>query len=254
MSTRQILTTILTVTVLATAMATTSFAAPEKGGKKCNDGIDNDGDGDIDGADSDCSEGTGSEPACQIDFDAVFDDLGLDGVRSDGKGAYSAFTGSGPGFRLDTNGSQKLERKNDDRKVTIDFSSQPCSGGWFENVGFCEELKGIDMRFDLTTGGLDLCSLPAGGESGSVTLHLGFLAADNSSRVLSYGCLAGEGGPVIGNSAEAAVARIDGTTWYITGQSACLRDGGIFGSIVDGTDDNPLSVPFGLTITAVGAP
>lgn len=52
---------LIALAVLTTAVATPSvvMAAQEKGGKKCTDGIDNDNDGLIDGADPDCGGGDG---------------------------------------------------------------------------------------------------------------------------------------------------------------------------------------------------
>ena len=65
--------------------------------------------------------GDGGGNDCNLEFDALFRDADVtqnspkDGLVSDTGGSYVA--NGGTGFRLDTNGSIKLERKNDTRFV-----------------------------------------------------------------------------------------------------------------------------------------
>ncbi|MDX1382789.1 MAG: hypothetical protein R3190_04040 [Thermoanaerobaculia bacterium] len=250
---------VLAILLLLAFAAGPALAAPEKG-KRCSDGIDNDGDGLVDAADPDCGgddggSGGGGQGKCQIDFVATFADAVDDGVRSDGGGSYPAATGSGPGFRLDTNGKPQLEKPNDDRKVILDFgANQGCAGGWADDLGFCNSSKGINMVFDLTFAPLDLCSLDPGGAAGEVSLHIAFLAADGDRKTLTYGCLAAPEGPPLGTSVPAMVSRESASTWHIAGDTACLRDGGLYDPIVDGTDADPLVMPFLLTIVDTDGP
>lgn len=122
---------------------------------------------------------------CMLDFYATFDDLfdedgqPVDGVRSDGRGTYDAF--GGRGFRLDTNGSQKLERIGDERHVQIDFSVDAvhgCKSGGPQDdytaehaAGFCGPpggMKGVDIRIEHEVQDLDdenpggLCAMQPG--------------------------------------------------------------------------------------------
>ncbi len=76
------------------AYASEAYSGQEKGNKKCNDGIDNDGDGLIDGDDPDCQgdggggQGGGGKKQ-NVPVTVTFRDAGLDGIQSDGLGAYA---------------------------------------------------------------------------------------------------------------------------------------------------------------------
>ena len=76
--------------------------------------------------------------ACDREFEAEFRDRDdpSDGVVSDTLGSYVAFGGTG--FRLDTNGGGKLERKNDTRFIFIDFSA----------AGVCEGYSAAGVWYD----------------------------------------------------------------------------------------------------------
>lgn len=56
-------------TILVLANITVAQGGSEKGNKKCTDGIDNDGDGLIDGDDPDCGEDPGGDPVFMGDLD-----------------------------------------------------------------------------------------------------------------------------------------------------------------------------------------
>ena len=93
---------------------------------------------------------------CKIDFNAVFDDDVIDGVKSvggayfDGEERMMIRTGSGPGFRFDTNGgSQKLEGAGGVRELELIVP-------YFKGSSNSSIFSGVDLRFDLSDGGLDL--------------------------------------------------------------------------------------------------
>lgn len=190
---------------------------------------------------------------CQIGFDLLLDDVSTNKVRSDGLGAYHdgvdrvmVATGSGPGFRFDTNGSQKLEASNDRRRVTLDFSGTAAE----DNVGFAASLRGVDMRFVKSDGGLDLCSLgnpddatDARSNTGQVPIGIRFLTASGDDHGLRYGCTESTG-----PAAEPAlVTRTGAFTWTLESTYACLRNDGVM------LEDN-LTMPFFITITDQNAP
>jgi len=230
---------------------------------------------------------------CMLDFDAEFDDLEEDGVYSDGIDVpYYAFGGTG--LRLDTNGSMKLERSNDTRFVTIDFSKTTDDSGNvldcsrndahspFGAAGFCTEQKGVDMRFEhqvqvLEENGLCLQGL---GEVNARRISMGFLFlqspggllanefkngkqnGDGSTALkLNYGCQ----GPNLlqddlrigqngQNDYRAVVTRVDDYSWRIEGEWACLATN--LGHKLEDAAGNTiyLRMPFGLTIVDVNAP
>lgn len=220
---------------------------------------------------------------CSFDFEASFDDLGGDALRSDEKGSYPAI--GGQGFRLDTNGSQKSERTIDDRRVWIDFSVDPnvdCDTPDANDpsvaAGFCTELKGIDLRFEHQVQELPgLCSLGPD-QSMLMALRVAFLSdpggtlrpifkngRDSSEEQitlnLTYGCLHPnlEQGD-IDPDGRAEVTRVgDANVWRIEATRACLHTN--LGQKLQ--DVNPdtgeletvyLQLPFGLTIVAVDSP
>lgn len=229
--------------------------------------------------------GSVSPSECNYNFEAEFDDLPEDGVTSDEgvtsvDGIYDAI--GGKGFRLDTNGSQKLESRNDSRFVRISFSTampdnSDCLEGDIYNAagaaGFCNELKGVDLRVehqiqDLETIGL--CTMEPGDPPSRLALRLGFQSESGAllqdtfkngkqsgsgtpALSLSYGCLAPnllqediddlENWPL--------VYRIDELTWRIEATRACMHT--THGHKLEDTAGNTiyLEMPFGLTITIV---
>lgn len=250
----------------------------------------------------------GVQPSdCMLDFDAFFDDadnidpetgewLGwLDGVRSDNaydengtlvsnKGPYYAFGGTG--MRLDTNGSQILERKNDTRFLTIDFTANgECDRNNPHNpggaAGFCTELKGVDMRFEHQVQELEengLCLLEPGE---SMRISVGILFEQSSGPALlsnefkngkqngdgiadirlNYGCQAPRLlqsdlriGPAPLPDYRTVVTRVDEYTWRVVGQTACLHTN--LGYKLENTAGETLylQMPFGLTLVDVNAP
>ena len=208
---------------------------------------------------------------CQIGFDVLFRDamtadglLFTDGVVSDDRGLYRnkvdkvmALTGSGPGFRLDTNGgSQKLEGAGGTRELCIDLDedgvivqgevgdpADECSGG---GLGFNK--SGVDGNV-----GLDLCSLQNVGDFGTVGVDIGFLL--NGERyTLSYvdGCPAQYGISQSDTASGVTVMRTKAVAggdlvdeWTVAGDTACLRNGGIFGP-----SQGDVTAPFEMTLTA----
>ncbi len=216
--------------------------------------------------------GNGGQTAneCQIGFDVLFRDamtadglLFTDGVVSDDRGLYRnkvdkvmALTGSGPGFRLDTNGgSQKLEGAGGTRELCIDLDedgvieqgevgdpTDECSGG---GLGFNQ--SGVDGNV-----GLDLCSLQKG-DSGRVGVGIGFLL-NGERHKLSYvdGCPDRDGSHQSNTASSATVTRTkavadgdDVDEWTVVGETACLREGGIFGPSL-----GDVTAPFEMTLTA----
>ena len=226
--------------------------------------------------------GSVSPSECNYNFEAKFDDLDMDGVTSDrgdwsDDGVYDAI--GGKGFRLDTNGSQKLERQNDTRFVFIDFSdaipNSDCDFGSIHNpagaAGFCAEYKGVDLRIEHTVQDLEtygLCTM-APGESRRLAMKLGFKAGEGAliqdtfdrngketgngdiSLWLSYGCL---GYNLLQQDIDLLrnwplVTRIDDTTWRIKATRACMHTTHGNMLVDDAEDILYLDMPFGLTIT-----
>ena len=225
---------------------------------------------------------------CNFNFEAEFDDLQDDGVTSDEgvtslDGIYDA--GGGKGFRLDTNGSQKLESRNDSRFVRINFSNampdnSSCDEEDINNAagaaGFCDQFKGIDLRIEHQIQDLEeygLCTMKVGDER-RLAMRLGFQSEDGAllqdvfkngkqsgsgtpALSLSYGCLAP-------NLLQAdiddlknwpLVSRIDDVTWRIKATRACMHT--THGHKLESVDDDGnvetiyLEMPFGLTIKIV---
>jgi hypothetical protein len=227
---------------------------------------------------------------CMFDFEGYFADAQGDGVYSDGLGPYVA--GGGTGMRLDTNGSQKLERKNDTRFLTIDFSrSGYCSP---EGVlptdpsnpagaaGFCLEEKGVDMRiehqvqepqglcsiapYNATSQPGDYSMLQSMGiqfEGGPVATPLleefilngGGGSTEPNGIKLNYGCQ----GPRIDPDDydlenRVLITRMDEYTWLFEGDSPCLTTQ--LGNIMRDQAGSPVTLymPFALCIVDVNAP
>lgn len=186
----------------------------------------------------------GGEEGCKVEFDLTLSDALP--VHTDGGGIYSngvdrvaVFTGSGPGFRFDTNGSQKLEARNDERWIRLDFT-----GTAWEGIVAPGDDKGTDLRFSNQGPGLDLCAMPIG-SSGEVGVDLPFEASDGTVTGLKYGGTTFSGG--VCTAPKATVTRTSQTTWDMaSGATACVvRAGNIL--------DQSVAMPFALTITAQGA-
>lgn len=219
--------------------------------------------------------------ACNFNFEAIFDDLPEDAITSDGLGFYNAI--GGYGFRLDTNGSQKMERQNDTRFIRINFSNAmpddlECDLSDVNNVagaaGFCNELQGVDMRIEHQIQDLEnigLCSLEPGA-SRHLAIRLGFEAepgallqnpfkngkqngSETPALSLNYGCLAPnlEQGDLDELQNWPLVSRLDEMTWRIEGNRACMHTH-LGHKLVD-SDGHTIyvNVPFGLTIEIVDA-
>ena len=217
-----------------------------------------------------------------LDFRGVFRDAADDGVQSDDQ-AYVAFGGTG--MRLDTNGSQKLERRNDTRFVWIDFSVQDyCDAA--ESLpddaqnpagaaGFCSEWKGVDMRIEhQVQEPQGLCSidpyedtLPVSAYSmlqtvkihfqgGSNPLLKEFDGSESPSFTLNYGCQGLRIDPDISSEFEpyrVLITRIDQYTWIFEGDEACLTTQ--LGNImVDEAGPILVKMPFALCIEDIDGP
>ncbi len=180
---------------------------------------------------------------CDLEFRGTFDDRLTDRVGSErlldpapgdpyindvDKVQFTSrmFQTSGK-LRFDTNGTAKVEKPQDIRKVMLDFRGAIISHPVvFNEVGFYFALKSFDIRFDNTDAvGLNVCSLNFGG-TGHVVLDITFLTALGEDYALSYGCRLAQGVPPDdGNLSKAVVTRTGDSTWTIEGVSACLRDG-----------------------------
>lgn len=223
---------------------------------------------------------TVSPSECNYEFEAVFDDLDEDGVTSDGN-PYDAIGGTG--FRLDTNGSQKLETDNDTRFVFIDFSnampdSSDCMLGDPLNAagaaGFCDKFKGVNLRIEHQIQDLDssgLCTMDPGTsqrlavrvvfESGSEGLlknifKNGKVSGKGPTALrLNYGCLDENllQGDIDLPENWPLVSRMNDNTWRIEATRACLHT--LHGQKLEDESGNTiyLNMPFGLTATIVNA-
>jgi hypothetical protein len=227
-------------------------------------------------------KGTTNQP-CSFDFVAVFDDDPGDGLRSQDDAwlydyEYDAI--GGMGFRLDTNdGSQHLERQNDDRFVRIDFSvnnddwecKYPTEYNPEGAAGFCTKEKGVDMRLEHWAQDPDFC-LVEEGKSKPMVFVVMFEAEpgykfDNSSKNgkqsgngsltlwLNYGCISpnllqGDADP----EGMATVTNLGNGVWRIEGTQACLHTW-LGNKLKDSDSPNEpatlLNMPFGLTIRDV---
>ncbi len=177
--------------------------------------------------------GGGGAPSCALTFDLTFDEIAGNTLRSDGLGAYRdgserVLIFSNCGFRFDTNTSQKIEKTNDIRRVTMDLTV-------IEGlVGFDVAPKGIDMRF-IPQGELDFRALEPGGGPTPTRLVVLFQGADGETLVLAYSCGGALDPPV--------VTRTDAVTWTVEGTHACLRESGT--TVLGGED---VIVPFKMTL------
>ena len=210
---------------------------------------------------------------CNLEFEASFDNLTEDGLSSDGLGSYTA--GGGEGFRLDTNGSIKIERQNDTRFVNIDFlAAGDCDPTDVHNptgaAGFCSKEQGVDLRIEhQVQERYGLCNLEPG-ESVDQAVYAQFEAEaggklENVSKngrtesgagvplTLNYGCLWFKVDPDV-RAFPAVVTRLDHYTWRIEGDYACLHTN--LGQYMTDESGNIvyLYMPFGLTIVDVNAP
>lgn len=231
--------------------------------------------------------GSVSPSECNYDFDAEFDDLDVDAVTSDmgvwsEDGVYDAIGGTG--FRLDTNGSQKLEGQNDTRFVRIDFTNAMPDGSdcvltdvhnAAGAAGFCNEFQGINLRLehqiqDLETTGL--CTMEPG-DSRRLAVRLGFQSEPEAlmqdefkngkqtgngtpALSLSYGCLAPNllQGDIDDLENWPLVSRIDDVTWRIEATRACMHTTHGHKLETEAGETVYLYMPFGLTITIKGTP
>ena len=196
---------------------------------------------------------------CKIDFSVQFRDDGSDRVLSDGVagGVYpdpnnrrdksAAGTHSGPGFRFDTNGSQKLEGAGGTRELEIHV------------IPMGSTSSGVDFRFHLNSGGLDLCSLAGGGAPGTVPMILAFADDSGEEFALLYGCIkhdatpftGGGGSPVdVTRTGGDADTWAPGDTWTIEGGQACLITSNNYATATDVLIDNDVDASFQMTITA----
>ena len=188
---------------------------------------------------------------CAFGLSVVFADAAGDKLRSDVGRAYvdglekvMAFTGSGPGFRLDTNGSARLEGAGGVRTLLIDFNGVTS----IPPAPFSSANKGVDLRFYLNDGALDLCSLSVG-SSGTVGLTVAFevIGMMGDQMTLTYGVPQDQNnlGNIIG--ARVNVTRTGTSTWTVAGQTAGLRDGGQYGTVKAST----LTMPFTMYLVRI---
>lgn len=178
----------------------------------------------------------GGGPHCDLSFDltiqqgfAIAGDLvgddysnGVDRVQ---------ISGDGEGWRFDTNGSQKLDARNDKRKASVTLA------GYADG----NTPRGIDMRRGTDGPGLNFCELDTVGESVQVPVIVMFANdTDGSTTTVRYGgqTLDGSNCP----ADEATVTRT-ATGWtMVSGADACVVEpGGVLGAIVP--------MPFSFTLT-----
>jgi hypothetical protein len=179
------------------------------------------------------------------------------------------------GFRLDTNGSMKLEGAHDDRKIIVDFGVHGCYDPADPDpsspsiaAGFCQALKGSDIRIEhQVQDPYGLCVLDIG-ESVDQGFVVSFRADDGGTLIdpdrkgkgpeplrLNYGCQ----GNQLGTSHyrpgwRATVTRHSEYQWSIVGTTACLQTQlGVLWDDAHG-DPVPIYMPFHIHITRVGAP
>lgn len=198
-------------------------------------------------------EVTGTTQECQIGFNLTFVDtkystspvqsdiIDMIGTYENGVDKVQVGTGSGPGFRFDTNGNQKLEGKNDKRLVTLNFPSHDVENELFTFAGQ-NVARGIDLRFDKSDGGLNLCALNG---PPTVPMTLRFAVPDTKDGyILRYG-----GTTVTGVDCgvdEVTVTRTgtEPAEWVLaSGPTACLLP--THGAIMA-----VVAMPFAFTITA----
>ncbi len=196
---------------------------------------------------------------CKIDFSVKFRDDTSDRILSDGiaggvypdpnaqKDKSGAGTHSGPGFRFDTNGSQKLEGAGGTRELETHV------------IPMGSTSSGVDFRFHLNSGGLDLCSLDGGGAPGTVPMILAFADDSGEEFALLYGCIkhdatpftGGGGSPVdVTRTGGDADTWAPGDTWTIEGGQACLITSNNYATATDMLIDNDVDASFQMTITA----
>ena len=172
---------------------------------------------------------------CDLRFDltitpttSIDDDNG--GTYSNGTDRVAIFGGDG-GWRFDTNGSQKLDMKNDVRKVSLTVAGEADGTP-----------RGIDMRFAQNSAGLNFCDLANVGDSGQVPVILMFTADDGSRGTVRYG-----GQTLDGNTCLADEVTVTRTAagWTMASNAAgdaCLvEEGGVLGADVQ--------VPFSFALT-----
>jgi len=222
---------------------------------------------------------------CSFEFEAEFRDAVDDGIRTDypEDNPKSYVASGGEGFRLDTNGSQKIERKNDTRWVTIDFSADavcdPALNPGAVAAGFCSELKGVDLRIEhqvqvrpglcsldwevleensmLQTVVISFLNDPDGldGDPGGLMIDPDDNGPGPQSLKLSYGCQAQFlDASYFDPGLQALVTRTSENTWTIEGSKACLVTQLSFPLQEPGVTPTIVNMPFKLTIVSQGAP
>jgi len=219
-------------------------------------------------SDRDPECGAGGQPNndttdCQIDFSVEFTAGNV--ILGDGLGAYpdpldskdksGGETGSGPGFRFDTNGKMQVDTVRDRRWLEINPVAVPDFGG-LNNV---EHFSGADFRFHLPAGGLDLCSLSVG-VPGFVPMVLAFADDGGTEWSLLYDCIFHDTSPIgtTGHSDKAQVTRTvgnagewqSGDKWTITGTDACLISSHNYATATVDLEQDNLPATFEMKITA----
>ena len=192
---------------------------------------------------------------CQIQFDLTLGTLlpvrSDNGDYKDGLDRVSVHTGSGDGFRFDTNGgSQKVEKNNDIRRVTLDFTDTEFESLMARDDSGDPIPKGIDLRFTKDKVGLklDLCALDVY-ESGTVSVALTFLDLEGSVWALRYGGVSSSGNDCGAKKVdEVTVTRTEEGIWQLaSGPTACLNKG------YPGQPEEPtfvVAMPIAFTIVA----
>ena len=193
---------------------------------------------------------------------------GIDDYCHDRKERVMIFTGSGPGFRFDSNTKNQPPK----RSVVLIFPGGQVSveddDGNFLNT-FISGIYQIDLRFNRKNGGLDLGSMLLDSDPGApdyfVPVNIWVLAVPNQTTEFALFSLAYSENTdplnameLIGNSCvtdftlDAQVKRLAENRWSIesnpVNQTACLWD---WGSGYENQAGTPVVMPFYFEITII---
>lgn len=232
---------------------------------------------------------------CNLNFVAMFDDLTSDGLRGDGvlndDGLVTYPALGGWGFRLDTNGSQKLEGGRGERQVILDFDAHDpdadCDSEDPRNpavaTGFCAAYKGIDLRIEHQVQERPgLCYIPWDddsdpdndpfidqavlvtfmGDDGGALFNPERKRVEPATLILDYGCRQFQVDPVHYRPEwRARVTRHSEWEWSIEGTTACLHTQSQPAVLWDEYDETEgdyvpveINMPFRIWITDVNKP
>lgn len=167
-------------------------------------------------------------------------------------------TGAGPGFRFDSN----LTNKAPKRTVSVNFPGDEVrvydDGGQYLSTLFTMDYE-IDLRFNQKNGGLDLGSLENPGDVGFVPIDIDLRSLDGIDHIgmsysvdtvpFSHGYLTGQT-CTVNNTLMARVERISTTEWTIESNplnsNTCLWD--MNSDLLSQQEGTVVQMPFRFTI------